>query len=152
MLKTVIADTSCLIILHNIGELELLKHMYGNVYTTPEVAEEFSEELPKWILIEKVADEKYQEVLELQVDSGEASAIALALEKDESLLIIDDLKARKLAEKLHLKYTGTLGVIASAKQKGIIPAIKPIINKIQHTNFRIAEELVYKLLSMSNEL
>jgi len=49
----IIADTSCLILFHKIGELDLLRKVYGSVTTTPEVAQEFQEELPEWILIEK---------------------------------------------------------------------------------------------------
>ncbi len=93
----IISDTSCLILFHNIGELELLHKVYNTITTTPEVAREFSEKLPEWIKIERVKDKKYQEFLETQVDLGEASAIALAKEMDYPLLLLDDLKARKLA-------------------------------------------------------
>lgn len=51
-----------------------------------------------------------------KVDAGEASAIALALEMELPLLILDDLKGRKLASSLNLRYTGTLGVLVTAKQ------------------------------------
>ena len=97
MPRIVISDTSCLILFHKIGELELLRKVYDFVSTTPEVAQEFSEELPDWIIIETVKDKKYQEFFETQVDWGEASAIALAKEKDCPLLLLDDLKARKIS-------------------------------------------------------
>jgi predicted nucleic acid-binding protein len=93
MHNIVISDTSCLIIFNKIGQLEILQKVYDNVITTPEVAEEFSEYLPDWIIIKEVQDKKYQEFLETQIDSGEASAIALAREIDNSLLLLDDLKA-----------------------------------------------------------
>jgi predicted nucleic acid-binding protein len=76
--------------------------------------------LPNWIKIENVQDKKYQEFLETQVDWGEASTIALAKEIENVLLLLDDLKARKLAGKLNLKFTGTLGVINKARQLGIV--------------------------------
>ena len=114
MHKIVISDTSCLIILHKIGELDILRKVYASVTTTPEVAVEFGYELPDWIHIENVKDKKYQEFLETQIDWGEASAIALAKEMEDPLLLLDDLKARKLATKLNLKFTGTLGVIHKA--------------------------------------
>jgi predicted nucleic acid-binding protein len=80
------------------------------------------------------------------VDAREASAIALAAENQPSLLIIDDLKGRKLAQKLNLHVTGTLGLILAAKKEGIIPLIKPIFDKIQSTNFRIAPHLLESIL------
>ena len=115
MHNIVISDTSCLIIFHKIGQLEILQKVYINVITTPEVVQEFSEIIPDWIIIKEVQDKKYQEFLETEVDYGEASAIALAKELDNPLLLSDDLKARKLAGKLNLRFTGTLGVIAKAK-------------------------------------
>ncbi len=68
MPKIVISDTSCLILFHKIGEFDLLKKVYVDISTTPEVAEEFVELLPKWIKIESVKDKKYQSFLETQVD------------------------------------------------------------------------------------
>lgn len=90
-------------------------------------------------------------MLELQVDAGEASAIALALEMADSILILDDWKGRKVAERLGLSVTGTFGVIIKAKNSGIIPSIKPILDKMRETNFRISEELEQSALLEANE-
>ena len=76
MHRTIISDTSCLIILSNIGEIDLLKKVYGIVFTTVEVAEEFGEQLPDWIQIITVKDKIRQQLLEMQIDKGESSAIA----------------------------------------------------------------------------
>lgn len=152
MHEIVISDTSCLILFDKIGELDLLRKVYDSVSTTPEVAQEFSEELPDWIKIDCVKDKKYQEFLETQVDRGEASAIALAKEMESSLLLLDDLKARKLASKLNLKFTGTLGVIHKAKQIGVLEKVKPIIEKLQATDFRISENIIAELLRKNNEI
>jgi len=152
MHKIVISDTSCLIIFHKIGELDLLQKVYDSVSTTPEVAQEFQEQLPDWVNIESVKDKKYQEFLATQIDWGEASAIALAKEMESPLLLLDDLKARKLATKLNLKFTGTLGVINKAKQMGAIEKVKPLIEKLQATNFRISENIINELLKKNNEI
>ncbi len=152
MPSIVISDTSCLILFHKIGQLDLLHKIYENIITTPEVAEEYSEKLPVWIKIEKVKDKKYQEFLETQVDLGEASTIALAMEKDNLLLLLDDLKARKLAFKLNLKFTGVLGVIHKAKQIGLIDAIRPLIEKLLQTDFRISENVLNELFKLNDEI
>lgn len=107
--------------------------------------------MPDWIIIECVKDKKYQASLETQIDLGEASGIALAIEMESPLLLIDDLKARKLAAKLNLKFTGTLGVIHKAKQIGAIEKVKPLIDKLQATNFRISANVVEDLLRRNNE-
>jgi predicted nucleic acid-binding protein len=151
MHKIVISDTSCLILFHKIGELDLLRKVYDSISTTPEVAQEFQEKLPGWIKIESVKDKKYQDFLETQIDKGEASAIALAKEMESPLLLIDDLKARKLAKKLNLRFTGTLGIIHKAKQVGAIGAVKPLIEKLQATNFRISENIIVEILRRNDE-
>lgn len=149
--KTIISDTSCLIILTNIGELDLLEKIYGEIITAQDVANEFGNPLPSWIKIQSPINLIVQKTLELQLDKGESSAIALALETPNSTLILDDQKARKAAIKLGLTITGTLGVIIKAKLKGVIPSIKPILLKLQNTDFRLSTELYNEALKQANE-
>jgi len=151
MHKIVIADTSCLIVLSKINELDLLHRLYGNIITTVEVAKEFDEPLPTWITLNKISDKHVQQLLELQVDTGEASAIALALETANCTIILDDFKARKLAYKLGLKITGTIGIIVKAKQKDLIPSIKPYLKKIRDTNFHLSAEIELQALKLAKE-
>lgn len=151
MHKAIISDTSCLILLEKIGELEILKNLFGTIITTPEVAEEFGQTLPKWFEIREAADKNYQTIIETSVDKGEASAIALAIELEDCLLIIDDLKGRKFALQLGLTIIGTIGIIVDAKLSGIIPSVKPILQKIKSTNFRITEQLELLILKRSGE-
>ncbi len=151
MPKVVISDASCLIILSKIGELDLLHLLYSQVYITPEIESEFGENLPNWIIVETVRDNEYQKSLETKLDIGEASAIALAIEKTDSLVILDDLKARKVATEPNLVITGTLGVISKSKEQGYCDKIKPIIQKILQTNFRISQQVLNALLSRYGE-
>ena len=151
MPDVVIADASCLIILSRIGELELLHLLYDRIYITPEIEREFGEIVPNWIVVEAVRDKQYQKFLERQLDVGEASALALAKEKADVLIILDDLKARKIAQELNLVLTGTLGAIGKAKERGHRDEIKPIIQKILQTNFRISPQVVNALLRRYGE-
>lgn len=128
-----------------------MNKLYGELITTPEIAKEYGEKLPDWIKVESVYDKKYQEFLETQVDLGEASAIALAKEYDDVLLLLDDLKARKLANRLNLKMTGALGIIHKAKQSGLIDKVKPLIEKLLLTNFRISDKVIEEILKLNNE-
>lgn len=151
MHKIVISDTSTLILFYKIEEFELLHQVYGELLTTPEIAKEFGEIMPEWIKIQSATDKKYQDFLYTQVDYGEASAIALASEFDDVLLLLDDLKARKLAARLKFKITGTLGIIHRAKQMGIIDKVKPLIDKLLLTDFRISENVIKEILRLNNE-
>jgi predicted nucleic acid-binding protein len=107
MPEHVISDASVLIVLDKIGQLELLESIYSEIYTTPEIVDEFGGSRPDWIKILPATDQKYQFLLQTRVDPGEASVIALAKEKEDALLILDDLKARKLAKQLKIPFTGT---------------------------------------------
>lgn len=152
MHSVVISDTSCFIILSKIGELELLQKVYGKVFTTIEVAIEFNEPLPDWVVIKSVTNKKIQQLIEMQLDKGESSAITLAIETDNCLLILDDYKARKIVKAMEIKFTGTIGIIVKAKLLGIVPSIKPFLSKIRETNFRVSGNVEIEALKEAGEL
>ncbi|MDR0814598.1 MAG: DUF3368 domain-containing protein [Bacteroidales bacterium] len=145
-------DTSCLIALTKTDAIDLLRQLYDEVVVTEDILEEFGEPLPEWIKIKPVTNKNYQLLLEATLDRGESSAIALSIELGNVLLIIDDLKGRKEAKRLGLKITGTLGLLFNAKQKGLIPALKPYLDKLQSVDFRISSVIVNELLTMSGEM
>lgn len=148
----VISDTSSLIVLTKIGQLDLLNKLYAQIITTPEIVFEFGNPLPDWIQVIKVKNLDLQKSLELQLDLGEASAKALAHEIPNSTLILDDLKGRKVAKLLKMKFTGTLGILVKAKNEGLISSLKPVIDKLLETNFRISVLLIEELLKKYDEI
>jgi predicted nucleic acid-binding protein len=147
----IITDTSCFITLDKIGAFDVLHQSFKNIVTTPEIQQEFGSELPTWIEIKSVQDTTLKEVFQETVDPGEASAIALAMETSNAILIIDDLKGRKLASKMALNFMGTLGLLVKAKEYGVIAAVKPYIEKIQATDFRVSSSLVDLVLEKTGE-
>jgi len=151
MSKIIVSDTSCLILLRKIEELEVLHALFGTITTTPEVASEFGYKLPDWFSVIAPHNKVYQAEVEQSVDLGEASAIALAMEFEHSLLIIDDLKGKKFAQKLGLHVIGTLGVLVEAKKAGFIPHLKPILEKVRQTNFHLSERLEKMILALAEE-
>ena len=151
MRKIIVSDTSCLILVNKLGRIDLLRSLFGVVTITQIVADEFGKTIPDFIQIENPRDINYQKILESFLDPGEASAIALALEKDDCLLIIDEFKGRREAKQLRLKYTGTIGLFIVAKEKGLINSVKDIINEIRKTNFRISETLIKEAIMKSGE-
>ncbi|HRJ30348.1 MAG TPA: DUF3368 domain-containing protein [Cyclobacteriaceae bacterium] len=150
MHKVVIADTSCLIVLQKLELLIVLKNLYTEVLITSAIAEEYSLPLPHWIEIKNPLS-SVTKAFESSLDPGEASAIALAAEIPEAILILDGLQARRVAAQLSLNYTGTLGVLAKAKKKGLIESIKPILSKLRELNFRISSEVEEDILIHCNE-
>lgn len=151
MQHAIIAVSSCLILLSKINELNILQLLFGEIIITKEIQQEFNKPLPDWVIIRSADDERVQKILESSLDKGESSAIALAVELENSLLILDDKKARNMAAQLHLDYTGTVGIIIDAKQNGYITSVKEVLHKIHQTDFRLSIDLENILLKLSGE-
>lgn len=148
MSRIVIADTSCLIILSKINLLDILPSLFGEVWITEEVNEEFGEALPNWIIVKKADTAQITKILSLNVDEGEASAMALYLEQtEETLLVIDERKGRLIAKDLGIKIIGTLGILLKARQVGLIDDIQNVINLLEKTDFRLSPILKQQLLN-----
>lgn len=130
----------------------MLTKLYDHIAITDVIADEFGEPLPGWIAVHPVKNRSYQKLLEATLDPGEASAIALAMETENPLLVIDDLKGRKEATRIGLMITGTLGVLAKARERGIIGSLSDTVNGMQAAGFRIAPEIVRRLLEHVNEV
>jgi predicted nucleic acid-binding protein len=150
MPSIIVSDTSCLILFYKIGELDLLKKLFGKLHITETVLKEFNQQIPDWIEVVELTTD-LQKGLSSYLDKGEATAISLAAEHENSLLIIDEIKGRKAAKEMGISVTGSLGVLIAAKNKGHIQTVKPLIERIQKTNFRISEELIEQVLDKVNE-
>lgn len=147
----IVSDASCFILLEKIGSLYLLQKLYGTVITTPEVLAEFGSPLPSWVNVKSPSNKSFQASIETVLDKGEASTIALAMEHKHCLLIIDELKGRRLATQLGLEVIGTLGLLAEAKAAGHISLVKPLLLRIRQTNFRLSNELEKVILTKAGE-
>lgn len=152
MTKIIISDTSCLIALSRIGRIDILQKVFTVVYTTEIVAKEFEETLPDWISIRDINNHTRFEQLKLILDAGEASAIALALETDNSILIIDEKKGRKIASDMNVIIIGTLKVLLIAKNKGVIDSVKSLIEQLQIHTFRFNKAIIEEVLRLAGEM
>jgi len=90
----VVSNTSPLIALSNIGELDLLRFLFERIIIPRGVAEEFGETLPDWIEVRDVQNRIVVDLMRERLHKGEAEAIALAIELNADLVIIDDKSAR----------------------------------------------------------
>ncbi len=141
----IVSDTSCLILLDKLGRINLLKSLFKEITITGIIAEEFGKELPDFIKIENPKEKNYLRILNTFLDAGEASAFALAIEKNDCLLILDDLKARKEAKLLKLNFTGSIGILIVAIEKGYIEDVPVFLEELKQTNFRISEKYLSEI-------
>ena len=150
MQEKVYVDTSALIILNKIDALGLLNKIYGNVFITNFINAELSEILPSWIIIEPAHNFEQSFLKNFNLGPGESRIIMNALEYN-GFLIIDDLKARKIATTLRLRFTGSIGILIIAKELKLIDSVKYYLENIQETNFRLSDALINKVLEITNE-
>ena len=125
--KAVISDTSCLIALERIGKLEVLKLLFAKVLITEEVRIEFGQAIPDWIVVVKNQNTSKFFELHKVLDSGEASSIAFAFGVENSILIIDEVKGRKVAAENGLEIIGTLGLLLLAKKRGLAEDLEQVL-------------------------
>jgi predicted nucleic acid-binding protein len=128
-----------------------LKDLYGTVITTSIVRDEFGSPLPDWVLISDPKDQVRHQMLTLQLDRGEASAIALALETPQCVIILDERRGRNLAIALGLVVTGTLGVLVKAKRSGLLESVEPWLARFRDAGFRYSTEVEEALLRAAGE-
>lgn len=76
----------------------------------------------------------------------------MCLEKKNCLLIIDERKGRKVAQDLDIPIIGTLGILLEAKNLGLVYSLRPLLEEVLKTNFRISKQLLNVVLEQANEL
>lgn len=153
---TVVSNASPLIALMNIGHLDLLRHLYGQVMVPPAVYSEVfdmpaAEGSPTWIQRKSIKWNPTLAELGETLGAGEAQAIILALEVGADLLILDDLTARKRATQLKVPVAGVLGVLVAAKEAHIVPKIEPLIARLEGAGFRMTAKLKQMVLCHARE-
>jgi len=161
----VVSDTSPVLNLAIIGRLELLLEQFGKILIPSAVLAELrsGENLPGsqairealesgWIEIREAKDAVLIQVLQRELDKGEAEAVALALQLKANWTILDEREARRVAKCLGLDVTGTLGILARAKLTGRISSLYTTMVELREkAGFRIGEELFAKFVRSVGE-
>lgn len=159
----VVSDTSPVLNLARIGRLELLPLLYGEVLIPLAVFLELTnskQDLPPaidlaslpWLIVTAAKDQNHVQELRQDLDPGEAEAIVLAIERKASILLVDERRGRRTATAAGLTVTGLLGVVARAKQAGLIISAKPVLDElIQIARFWIGPELYAEVLAALEE-
>jgi predicted nucleic acid-binding protein len=139
----IVSDTSPINNLAAIHQLSLLQQLYSTVIIPEAVYRELTDpDFPvagaievqtlDWIQTRQVSDRTVVEALTIELDIGEAEAIALALEIESDQLLIDERRGRMVANKLNLHYTGILGILVEAKNQELISEVKPLLDALRN--------------------
>jgi predicted nucleic acid-binding protein len=152
----VVCDASPVMNLAAIDRLELLQKLFEVVLMPPSVWAEIVAgdplDRPAWIELHSPTNPALVESLSLDLDVGEAEAIALASEIAADLLLIDEKKGRAFARRLGLRPLGLLGVLAEAKSQGLVEAVKPLLDALVcQAGFRVGASLYRQVLDSVGE-
>jgi predicted nucleic acid-binding protein len=145
-----VTNSTCLIGLERIGQLNLLPQVFAVIFAPPTVAAEVKTPLP-WLRVQAVQNTAVTATLRTQMDAGEAETIALAMELSDVILILDDKKARRVAQQIGLKVIGTAGMLLRAKRQGVITEIKPLLTALVQADFRISNRIIEAALRLASE-
>ena len=158
----VVSNAGPLISLSAVSQLDLLRTLFGQITIPQAVYDEVvvhgegepgSREVGEsdWIKIQHVKDHLAVELLRETLDAGESEAIVLAQELDARYVILDDSLARRKARLIKLRLVGTLGVLLMAKEAGLLPTVKPILDKLRQSEFRVSDRVYQNVLAKAGE-
>ena len=163
----IICDTSPLFYLHHAGCLDVLAQLYGTVTLPPAVVMELGAgrkggwggpvvENLSWVKVVPVTSTSLFPAI-VDLGAGEVEVIALGLEirttnNPDVTLIMDDQLARRIADLYQLPYTGTLGIIIKAKQRGLLKqSVREIIQTMQESGMWLSPAVIDSALKLAGE-
>lgn len=160
-MRKVIVNSTPLIALCKVNQLELLRELYTEI-TIPEAV--FQEVTAKndsvkrkilengaWIHIQPISDTIDRRMYKAKLHDGEVEVMILAQEIKADLVIIDDNAARKTAIYLGLPLTGTVGVLLRAKAEGLVPKVMPIVDSMEQNGLYYGSVLKEWVRSQAKE-
>ena len=160
----VVADAGPLIGLARIGQLDLLRRLYGRVVVPPAVESELAigSDRPGakalegairagWIAVDTLADAGAFQDLLMLLGAGEAEAIALAQRRRARLLLVDDARGRRIARSRGVPVAGVAGVLLAAKIRQEVEAVGPILRELAAAGYRLAPRLLAQVLATAGE-
>lgn len=157
----VVSDSSPLIALSRTDHLSVLRRLFGTVLVPEAVMRELATETGwhrhvlhrehPWVEPRKVESDHLVSSLLVDLDPGEAEAIALAMEVDADLVLLDERRGRQRANDLGLRYTGTVGLLLEAKRRGYLPRIQPVLKALREAGFWLGEDVYQRALILAGE-
>jgi predicted nucleic acid-binding protein len=149
----IVSNATPFVAFARIRQLPLLERVVGDVTIPGAVARELSDygvERPggidlareRWVTVRQVRSEQQVHLLLPTLDQGEAEVIALALETQARLVLMDELTGRKVAQSLDLPVTGTVGILIRAKQLGAITPLRPILEDMKRQGIYFSQRFI----------
>jgi predicted nucleic acid-binding protein len=159
----VVSNTSPLTNLAAIRQFDLLRTLYARLHIPHGVWDELNaggkrwpgrDEViaADWIERHTVQNQALVTALQRDLGQGEAESIALALELDADLVLLDEREGRRAAQRLGLDVGGVVGILLEAKSKGVVETVRPHLDGLrQMAGFYLSESLYQHALAKASE-
>jgi uncharacterized protein len=159
----VVADTSVLLNLALIGEIDLLHNLFGSVIAPQAVHDEFARlaatsgrfaglSMPSWVNLQGVSDSALVTQLRATLDEGESEAIALAIEIHAEAVLMDETEGRCLAQARGLRTIGIVGILIQARHVGLVSELGPLFLSLrERAKFRLSAKIMNEALIACGE-
>jgi predicted nucleic acid-binding protein len=157
-----VSNTTPILSLAKIGQLNLFNALFDKVFVPTAVYEEIAIigkdkerydvfDVSDLFHIKEIQNVLAANILRVQLDYGEAEAIVLAKELKADILVLDEKKARRIAQANSQAIIGTVGILQLAKEKGMISDIKTQLDGLIANGIWIGEKLYHEVLQNNNE-
>lgn len=151
----VVSDTTAISALIQVGQIELLQQLYGEIFIPEAVRDELvrsHSNLPPFLQIGRVANQADVRRLERELDVGEAEAIVLAKELRADLLLVDEKVGRSVAQREGIPIIGVMGVLVVGKHRGLIPSVRQIVLALESkAGFRVSPRVKQLVFAQAGE-
>ncbi len=163
-MTVVVSDTSPIRALEFVDHLDVLPILFGSVLLPPAVAAELARaggrfrsiDVSQYAYLQTQPTNDKDEVNHLMsvLDRGEAEAIVLACEVAAHAILIDEAGGRQIArQQFGLRVTGTLGILLAAKDRGLVLAVRPLVDQLRDgLGFFVSESLYQEILRLASEV
>ena len=157
----IICNTSPLQYLYRLGTLEVFHAVAGRIVVPPAVVDEIAAgkrlglDLPDLAVLDWVTTRGPVGIAAIGsftgLGAGESEVLMLALESPGAVAVLDDALARRFAQRIGVKFTGTLGILLDAKRIGLVAALAPLMDRLHQTGFRLSPQTRAAVLRHAGE-
>lgn len=161
VVEAAVVNASPLIFLSKAGLLDFLRLVAPCVLVPEPVAQEIGRRGPNDVTARALLETAWLKTTVVEavpvliqswdLGAGESSVLALAHANPGMIAIIDDGAGRRCAEMLGVPLSGTLGLVLLARQRGLIPAARPVIAILKQHGMYLAERTIDRALALVGE-
>ncbi len=156
-----VVNTSPLQYLFRVNQLELLKDLFEAVLVAEGVRTELDRGRSRGFQVPDLSPVNWLQVLAAEPEpmpleleglgQGETETILVAKQQRAEWAVLDDLEARRAAHRLGVQVIGTVGILAMAKEQGLIPTVKPLITDLVTAGFWLSARVQQDILELAGE-